>query len=222
MLNPGRDAGGGAVPWEGDRFTPATAQPEVAKRDELAQDRERHHEAWRFFRAAPPYCIEFDDEEAAMLCQKVYEYWPNQEPEEATWRVISRHQNLEEAERRMRLIIGGPFMPRAAWSAKPPGASPAGACRPTTTNSCARRFGLFIQTQAVTHAPRYQTAPKGVGNCPSSARGQSCACCTTTSPAPKAADARCAETLAAITSGEAAATRFFCVIVSSATSTNAK
>jgi hypothetical protein len=44
-----------------------------------------------------------------MLCQKVYEYWPNQEPEEATtWRVISRHQNLEEAERRMRLIIGGP------------------------------------------------------------------------------------------------------------------
>jgi hypothetical protein len=24
------------------------------------------------------------------------------------WRLISRHQNLEEAERRMRLIIGGP------------------------------------------------------------------------------------------------------------------
>jgi hypothetical protein len=45
-----------------------------------------------------------------VLCQKVYEYWPNQEPEEATtWRVISRHQNLEEAERRMRLIIGGPI-----------------------------------------------------------------------------------------------------------------
>jgi hypothetical protein len=109
MLNPKRDAGGGAMPWEGDRFTPATAQPEVAERDELAQDRERRHEARCFFRAAPPYCIEFDADGTAMLCQKVYEYWPNQEPEEATtWRVISRHQNLEEAERRMRLIIGGP------------------------------------------------------------------------------------------------------------------
>jgi PAS domain-containing protein len=97
------------MPWEGDRFTPATAQPEVAERDELAEDRERRHEARRFFRAAPPYCIEFDADGTAMLCQKVYEYWPNQEPEEATtWRVISRHQNLEEAERRMRLIIGGP------------------------------------------------------------------------------------------------------------------
>jgi hypothetical protein len=97
------------MPWEGDRFTPATAQPEVAERDELAQDRERRHEARRFFRAAPPYCIEFVAERTAMLCQKVYEYWPNQEPEEATtWRVISRHQNLEEAERRLRIICGGP------------------------------------------------------------------------------------------------------------------
>jgi hypothetical protein len=128
------------MPWEGDRFTPATAQPEVAERDELAEDRERRHEARRFFRAAPPYCIEFDADGTAMLCQKVYEYWPNQEPEEATaWRVISRHQNLEEAERRMRLIIGGPVYYDAEGRvvSKAPGASPAGACRQTTTNSCA-------------------------------------------------------------------------------------
>jgi hypothetical protein len=56
------------MPWEGDRFTPATAQPEVVQRDELADDRERRHEARRFFRAAPPYCIEFDADGTAMLC----------------------------------------------------------------------------------------------------------------------------------------------------------
>jgi hypothetical protein len=72
------------MPWEWDRFTPATAQPEVAERDELAEDRERRHEARRFYRAAPPYGIEFDADGTAMLCQKFYEYWPNQEPEEAT------------------------------------------------------------------------------------------------------------------------------------------
>ena len=126
------------MPWEADRFTPAAAQPKAIERDELAEDRERRHEARRFFRAAPPSCIEFDADGTAMLCQKVYEYWPNQEPEDATtWRVISRHQNLEEAECRMRLIIGGPVysMPRPAWSARPHGASRAGTCRLTTTNS---------------------------------------------------------------------------------------
>jgi hypothetical protein len=96
------------MPWEADRFHPATAQ-QAAARDTLADERERRHEARRFFRAAPPYCIELDAEGMAMLCEKVYEYWPEREPEDATtWRPISRHQNLEEAERRMRLIIGGP------------------------------------------------------------------------------------------------------------------
>jgi hypothetical protein len=44
----------------------------------------RRHEARRFFRAAPPYCIEIGADGTAMLCQKFYEYWPNQEPEEAS------------------------------------------------------------------------------------------------------------------------------------------
>lgn len=45
-----------------------------------------------------------------MLCRKCYEYWPNREPEEATtWRMISRHETLEEAERRLRQICGGPI-----------------------------------------------------------------------------------------------------------------
>jgi len=81
----------------------------AAKPDELEDDRKRRHAAKRFFRTAPPYCIEFDADGTAMLCQKFYEYWPDREPEEATtWRIISRHQNLEEAERRLRLICGGP------------------------------------------------------------------------------------------------------------------
>jgi hypothetical protein len=99
------------MPWEADTFImPAAAEEKQSvKPDELALDRERRHAARHFFRAAPPYCIEFDADGTAMLCEKFYEYWPNREPEEATtWRPVSRHQNLEEAERRMRLIIGGP------------------------------------------------------------------------------------------------------------------
>jgi hypothetical protein len=42
--------------------------PTPAVRDELADDRERRHEARRFYRAAPPYCIEFDANGTAMLC----------------------------------------------------------------------------------------------------------------------------------------------------------
>lgn len=45
-----------------------------------------------------------------MLCEKYCEYWPDREPEEATtWRPISRHKDLEEAERRLRLILGAPI-----------------------------------------------------------------------------------------------------------------
>jgi hypothetical protein len=68
------------MPWEGDRFTRG-AVPPPAVRDALVEDdRERRHEARRFYRAAPPYCIEFDAKGMALLCQKVYEYWSNQEP----------------------------------------------------------------------------------------------------------------------------------------------
>ena len=98
------------MPWYEEGFIPATA-PETATNPDkqLDADRERRHTARRFFRAAPPYSIVFDAEGTALLCQKAYEYWPDLEPEDATtWRVISRHQNLEEAERRLRFICGGP------------------------------------------------------------------------------------------------------------------
>jgi PAS domain-containing protein len=107
-------AGGEANPmpwaWDDEGFIAATV-PETATTDldDADTERERRHTARSFFRAAPPYCIEFDSEGAAMLCQKAYEYWPDREPEDATtWRPISRHKNLEEAERRLRLICGGP------------------------------------------------------------------------------------------------------------------
>ena len=42
-----------------------------------------------------------------MLAEKYNEYWPEREPEDATiWRPISSHPDLEEAEKRLRLILG--------------------------------------------------------------------------------------------------------------------
>jgi hypothetical protein len=48
--------------WEADRFiVPAAAEEKASvKPDEPDLDRERRHAARRFFRRAPPYCIEFD------------------------------------------------------------------------------------------------------------------------------------------------------------------
>jgi hypothetical protein len=89
---------------------PAAAPATVPVPDRFAADRQRRHAARRFFREAPPYCIEFDKDGSAMLCRKCYEYWPDRAPEEATtWRMISRHETLEEAERRLRQICGGPI-----------------------------------------------------------------------------------------------------------------
>jgi hypothetical protein len=93
--------------WDDD----TSARPAATEAgDKAADDRSRRHAARRFFREAPPYCIEFDTDGTVMLCQKCYEYWPDREPEEATtWRMISRHETLEEAERRLRQICGGPI-----------------------------------------------------------------------------------------------------------------
>jgi hypothetical protein len=63
--------------------------------------------ARRFYRAAPPYCIQFETDGTVTLRQKSYEYWEQLEPEDATsWVMLSRHDSLEEAERRLRLICG--------------------------------------------------------------------------------------------------------------------
>ena len=68
-------------------------------------DLSRRKLARQFYRTAPPYCIQFENNGRVTLRQKSYEYWENQEPEQATtWVTISIHDNLEEAERRLRLI----------------------------------------------------------------------------------------------------------------------
>jgi len=78
--------------------------------DAYESDRQRRHAARRHFLAAPAYCIAFDAEGRAVLCEKCYEYWPNRDPEDATiYRPLSRHVDLEEAERRLRLLCGGPI-----------------------------------------------------------------------------------------------------------------
>ncbi len=98
------------MPWDEEKFVRPAVPKTPARREAPDDDRERRHAARRFFRAAPPYCIEFDADGTAMLCQKFYEYWPDREPEQATtWRLVSRHQDLEDAERRLRLICGGPI-----------------------------------------------------------------------------------------------------------------
>ena len=98
------------MPWDiEDRPAQGEKLERPAQHDAYVEDRERRHAAREFYRAAPPYCVQFAADGTVQLCVKDYEYWPGQEPEDATiWRPISRHANLEEAERRLKVIIGGP------------------------------------------------------------------------------------------------------------------
>jgi hypothetical protein len=98
--------GESGMPWE-----PAvqTDERRVEERKDTCpavdEDRARRLAARRFYREAPPYCIRFEDNGTVTLRRKRYEYWDKQEPEEATtWPVLSTHDDLEEAERRLRLI----------------------------------------------------------------------------------------------------------------------
>lgn len=92
---------------------------------ELDEDLTRRLAARRFYREAPPYCIRFEDNGAVTLRQKSYEYWENREPEKATtWIVISTHDDIEEAERRLRLICSASvYYDAEDRPAKPPGRS---------------------------------------------------------------------------------------------------
>ncbi len=82
----------------------------VPRRRQADDDLARRLSARRYYREAPPYRIQFEDNGAVTLRQKRYEYWDNQEPEEATtWVVLSTHDSLEEAERRLRLICSTPL-----------------------------------------------------------------------------------------------------------------
>lgn len=89
--------------WEQEEFR--AKEPKAESRPVVDRDRSRRILARQFYRAAPPYCIQFENNGSVTLREKKYEYWENQEPEAATsWVTISTHDNMEEAERRLRLI----------------------------------------------------------------------------------------------------------------------
>jgi hypothetical protein len=75
-----------------------------------ALEQERHRlAARRFFDAAPLYRVQFEADGTVSLRQKSYDYWPARPPSSATrWRVLSTHRDLDEAERRLRLITSLP------------------------------------------------------------------------------------------------------------------
>ena len=119
-----RAGGETAMPWE-----PAAQPKEFCDKQQKAaspsatdEDLARRLAARRFYRAAPPYCIRFEDNGTLTLRQKTYEYWDNRDPEEATtWAVVSTHDDLDEAERRLRLIcIGSIYYDAEGRQVKPP------------------------------------------------------------------------------------------------------
>ena len=68
-------------------------------------DREVRLAARAYFRAAPPYRIQFERSGKVSLRRKRYEFMEEADPKTATkWDVISDHKDLEEAERRLRHV----------------------------------------------------------------------------------------------------------------------
>lgn len=82
---------------------PGDAAPDEEEGDR--EERERLAAARRYFRAAPPYRIQFEEDGRVSLCRKRYSYWGDDDPAAATrWEVLSCHADREEAERRLRHI----------------------------------------------------------------------------------------------------------------------
>lgn len=88
---------------QGGTEEPAGADPDEEEGDR--EERERLAAARRYFRAAPPYRIQFEEDGRVSLCRKRYSYWGDDDPAAATrWEVLSCHADREEAERRLRHI----------------------------------------------------------------------------------------------------------------------
>jgi hypothetical protein len=67
-------------------------------------------EARRLYRAAPRYRVQFEADGTVSLCEKRYRYSPERPAAAATcWPVLSRHPDLEDAERRLRHITTPPI-----------------------------------------------------------------------------------------------------------------
>ena len=72
---------------------------------EVHEARRRAALAW--FEAVPPYCIGAEPDGSHSLRRKRFEFRGEADPRLATrWTLLSRHPDLEEAERRLRHVCG--------------------------------------------------------------------------------------------------------------------
>lgn len=78
---------------------PFQEKPRPAReREPVNEDWEHRLAARRFYRAAPPYCIQPEGNGTVTLRIKEYQYFPELEPEDArTWRGISTHDDMAPA-----------------------------------------------------------------------------------------------------------------------------
>lgn len=97
---------------EPERADGVAADEAAGAEDQLrhAIEQERHRAAARrFFEAAPLYRVEFEEDGTVSLRKKSYEFWPDRPPAACIrWRVVSKHPDLEHAERRLRHIATPP------------------------------------------------------------------------------------------------------------------
>jgi hypothetical protein len=85
--------------------------PEPAAPDDGPSPREvhdaRHRAALAYFETVPPYCIRAEPDGTLSLRRKRFDFRGLADPLLATrWTVLSRHADLEAAERRLRHVCG--------------------------------------------------------------------------------------------------------------------
>jgi len=80
-------------------------EPDGDKRLAEEPEEQARQAARAYFRSAPPYRIEFEQDGRVSLRRKRYSFWGDPDPARATaWDVLSHHPSLEEAERHLRHI----------------------------------------------------------------------------------------------------------------------
>ena len=98
------------MPFDQEEVISPAVPEKAARPDELQDDRERRHATRRFFRAHHPTASSSMPMGLPCWREVLRILARPREPEEATiWRPISRHRDLEDAERRLRLILGAPI-----------------------------------------------------------------------------------------------------------------
>jgi hypothetical protein len=81
------------------------AMPADEAQHEVCDEERLRRAARAYFRAAPPYRIQFEEDGRLSLRKKHYRYWGEADPAASTqWRVLSYHEDFEAAERRLRHV----------------------------------------------------------------------------------------------------------------------